>query len=142
MPSNRTPRRGRSLPLCLALVSVSLGARAAPAPAAAPPQPVAPQPVAEKTLDFGTLLSALAKRTVSAAQPSLPEPRRARSDDERTGFYTPGNAPVSFPLQHTKVYAQVAGNVARVEVTQLYQQPDAETSWRPSTPSRCRPTRR
>ena len=30
---------------------------------------------------------------------------------------------VEFPLTHTRVYAQVSGNVARVEVTQLYRNP-------------------
>jgi len=30
---------------------------------------------------------------------------------------------VEFPLAHTRVYAQVSGNVARVEVTQLYRNP-------------------
>jgi Ca-activated chloride channel family protein len=34
-----------------------------------------------------------------------------------------GAAPLELPLAHTSVHAQVAGNVARVEVTQLYQNP-------------------
>jgi len=125
MPSSRNPWQGRALPFFAALTLV-FRAHAEPAPSprelAAHPVP-APTAPPQKTLDFGTLLSGLAQKAFSAPQPSLPEPRRPHAENEQTGFYTPGEAHVSFPLQHTKVYAQVSGNIARVEVTQLYQNP-------------------
>jgi len=126
MSPNRTVWQGRALPLFAALCLV-FSASAAPAPSPSPkPAPESkPAPTAEppKPLDFGTMLAALAQRAVTAPQPSIPEPRRPHADDERTGFYTPGDKSVAFPLKHTKVYAQVSGNIARVEMTQLYENP-------------------
>ncbi len=80
---------------------------------------------AEKTLDFQSLLAAVAQRAVVNAQPSLPEPKVRRDPDARTGFYArpDSGSTVDFPLKHTKVYARVTGNVARVEVQQLYENP-------------------
>lgn len=45
--------------------------------------------------------------------------------DRRPGLYvsTPDQQPLAFPLQHTDVQANVAGNVARVEVTQRFENP-------------------
>ncbi|HEU4382869.1 MAG TPA: VIT domain-containing protein, partial [Anaeromyxobacteraceae bacterium] len=68
-------------------------------------------------------------RTVHAPDPSLPEPRRPSTSGAGgppAGFSARsenGERVVEFPLAHTRVYAQVSGNVARVEVTQLYRNP-------------------
>src|SRR3954453_11170786 len=37
-----------------------------------------------------------------------------------------GKTTIEFPLAHTSVLANVTGNIARVEVTQLYQNPTAQ----------------
>jgi len=82
---------------------------------------------------LSTLLEAARGRATVEARPSLPAPRGG----SQAGSSGPGASPppglsartgdggtvVEFPLAHTRVYAQVSGNVARVEVTQLYRNP-------------------
>jgi Ca-activated chloride channel family protein len=56
-----------------------------------------------------------------AADPRLPSPR-AHADAPHLLAHD-GAATIEFPLAHTGVVATVSGNIARVEVTQLYQNP-------------------
>lgn len=83
-------------------------------PAAAPDEPLAAR------------VAALAARTVVPARPSLADPARPRDAAGKeygprlAGRDASGNEVFEFPLAHTRVVAQVSGNVARVEVTQFY----------------------
>ncbi|HZY04620.1 MAG TPA: VIT and VWA domain-containing protein [Anaeromyxobacteraceae bacterium] len=126
----------RSLPFLLA------GALLLPSPGSASPagsggaSPV-PPPAAgaddRAPADAGPRLHQLLQRArdraVLAPDPALPEPRRAPpggASGPPPGFSAReenGERVVEFPLAHTRVYAQVSGNVARVEVTQLYRNP-------------------
>jgi Ca-activated chloride channel family protein len=96
----------------------------APAPAPADEAP----PAGALPGDLATSVAALPARTVVAPRPALPEPpRRQAADAEQTprltGRSADGKDAVEFPLVHTRVVAQVSGNVARVEVTQYYRNP-------------------
>jgi Ca-activated chloride channel family protein len=73
----------------------------------------------------------LAKMIGSATldpQPSLPEPRRPNADaaPSLAGRAEGASESVDFPLRHTRVLAEVSGNIARVEVQQLYVNPSAK----------------
>ncbi|WP_242361914.1 VIT and VWA domain-containing protein, partial [Anaeromyxobacter sp. SG17] len=71
-----------------------------------------------------------------AALPSTEtlEPSPAAAGEEAAAMFTPrltgrtpdGKALLEFPLVHTRVVAQVTGNVARVEVTQFYANPSSD----------------
>lgn len=85
--------------------------------------PAGPQP------RLTQLLEQARERTSIAPDPRIPEPHRAiasRADGPPPGFSAKaegGETAVEFPLFHTRIYAQVSGNVARVEMTQLYRNP-------------------
>lgn len=36
---------------------------------------------------------------------------------------SPDNIPLTFPLKHTEVFAQISGNLSRVEVKQSFENP-------------------
>ncbi len=124
------------------LLSLLAGALLLPSPGSASPagsggaSPVPPPAAAgaddRVPVDAGPRLSRLLDqargRTVLAPDPSRPDPRRppAAAGGPPPGFSARvenGERVVEFPLGHTRVYAQVSGNVARVEVTQLYRNP-------------------
>ncbi len=79
---------------------------------------------------LATFVATLPARTVVVPRPELPDPSAARGAASPQGF-TPkltGRSPdgkevLELPLAHTRVVAQVSGNVARVEVTQYYVNP-------------------
>jgi Ca-activated chloride channel family protein len=102
------------------------GASPAPSPAAVGAGERVPADVGPR---LSQLLNQTRDRTVLAPAPSLPDPRRAApggAGGPPPGFSARnenGERVVEFPLAHTRVYAQVSGNVARVEVTQLYRNP-------------------
>jgi len=50
----------------------------------------------------------------------------AKSDGAPRLASDDGKTTIEFPLAHTSVLADVTGNIARVEVTQLYQNPTAQ----------------
>ena len=49
-----------------------------------------------------------------------------RQERRRARLAATGKTTIEFPLAHTSVLADVTGNIARVEVTQLYQNPTAQ----------------
>ena len=85
--------------------------------------PANPQP------RLSQLLAQTLERTAIAPDPRVPEPGPAAAgggSGPPPGFSAragDGETVVEFPLFHTRVYAQVSGNVARVELTQLYRNP-------------------
>jgi Ca-activated chloride channel family protein len=127
----------------LSLGSLLAGALLVPSPAGASPAgsgegSPAPSPAAAAAGDRGPvdagprlsqLLGQARGRKVIAPDPSLPDPGRSfpgGAGGPPPGFSARsenGERVVEFPLAHTRVYAQVSGNVARVEVTQLYRNP-------------------
>jgi Ca-activated chloride channel family protein len=77
--------------------------------------------------DGTTLVASLPGRAVVPPRPALPSapraaaaPDGARAAPRLTGRTAGGKAAIDLPLAHTRVLAQVSGNVARVEVTQFY----------------------
>lgn len=78
-------------------------------------------------------VAALPARTVVAPRPALPDPAAPRRAGDPAAF-TPrltgrtagGEGVLELPLVHTRVVAQVSGNVARVEVTQFYANPSPD----------------
>lgn len=111
-----------SLPSCR---SHELPSTSPPAAALATPQGAASSP---PSLALALASGALAGKAFVDPQPSLPDAPRSPGGaaDARASLAAPaadGRIPVDFPLEHTKVYAQIAGNVARVEVQQLYKNP-------------------
>lgn len=132
MRTSRTLSLGSLLAGALLLLSPRSASATGPGGASAPP------PAAAGTGDrvpaaagprLSQLLNQARDRTVLAPDPSLPEPSRPSSGGSGgppPGFSARsenGERVVEFPLTHTRVYAQVSGNVARVEVTQLYRNP-------------------
>jgi Ca-activated chloride channel family protein len=130
-----TPLTHRSPVQVLALLALSLAlfTPGGAAPAARAPDarsaggadevPADPQPRSSQ------LLAQARGRTALAPDPRVPEPRRAAGGaggGPPPGFSAragDGEDVVEFPLFHTRIYAQVSGNVARVELTQLYRNP-------------------
>ena len=65
-------------------------------------------------------------QSITSSLPSSPSPgdRQATSEAEPVGgLFVPGGESRTFPLRHTDVQAQVSGNLARVEVTQTFENP-------------------
>jgi Ca-activated chloride channel family protein len=82
---------------------------------------------------LATLAATLPARVGVPPRPTLPDPaaRRgagnpAKSGPRLTGRTADGKEVVEFPLAHTRVVAQVSGDVARVEVTQYYVNPSPD----------------
>jgi Ca-activated chloride channel family protein len=82
---------------------------------------------------LATFAATLPGREVIAPRPALPDPASRRRPQgaaagvpSLTGRAAGGRGAVEFPLVHTRVVAQVSGNVARVEVTQYYANPSRE----------------
>ena len=110
----------------------------APLPAAGtderPPAGDAGAPSVVPPGGLATFVAALPGRTEVAARPSLPDPSaRAGAGPEGKPFVprltaktADGGQVLEFPLAHTRVVAQVSGNVARVEVTQFYVNPSRD----------------
>jgi Ca-activated chloride channel family protein len=142
MPS--APRRGLAAALALATLAAcgdppslrvaedaplpATGADERPAP---PPAEEAP-PAAVTAGGLTTFVAALPGRAVVAPRPALADPPRARgaapggTAPRLTGRSADGKEVLEFPLAHTRVVAQVSGNVARVEVTQFYVNPSPD----------------
>jgi Ca-activated chloride channel homolog len=108
----------------------------APLPAAGrgerPPLPDAGPPVVTGG-GLATFVASLPATSVVPARPALPDPADARrAADPRsftprlTGRSPGGKDVLDLPLAHTRVLAQVSGNVARVEVTQFYVNPSKD----------------
>ncbi|MGI5860870.1 MAG: VIT and vWA domain-containing protein [Myxococcales bacterium] len=120
--------------------------------AATPPRPTAAAPLADAGIaprtdaglappadaaaattlpaDLRAMLTNMIESAVLDPQPSLPEPRAKAAAGEDAapspslvGRDENGEEVLEFPLRGTKVLAEVAGNVARVEVQQLYFNP-------------------
>ena len=96
----------------------------------APPAAVAP---AGGEAGLAALAAALPGREVVAPRPALPDPAArgaagaaAKGGPRLTGRTADGKRIVEFPLAHTRVVAQVSGDVARVEVTQYYANPSPD----------------
>jgi len=82
---------------------------------------------------LATFVASLPGRTAVAPRGTLPDPaaRRRAADPKAftprlTGRTADGKEVLEFPLAHTRVVAQVSGNVARVEVTQYYLNPSKD----------------
>ena len=82
---------------------------------------------------LATFVAALPARTVVAPRAALPDPaaRRRAADPKAftprlSGRTADGKDVLELPLAHTRVVAQVSGNVARVEVTQYYVNPSKD----------------
>ncbi len=94
-----------------------------PSPSPAPAPAPAPEAPAPRWVDASPLrpllerLDGLRPTTVDAC-PSLPEPAQAGGP-----ALTADGGKLEFALAHTAVHARVTGNLARVEMTQLYQNP-------------------
>jgi Ca-activated chloride channel family protein len=76
-------------------------------------------------------VAALPTRTTVPSRPSIPDPAAsaregAGATPRLTGRSAEGKEVVDFPLVHTRVLAQVSGDVARVEVTQYYANPSKD----------------
>jgi Ca-activated chloride channel family protein len=147
MPSPATPLRGAAAAVLLVSLAAACGddprtdaLRVAPdAPLAAtgeerpPVHPPATAPV-HAGGSLATFVTTLPGRAVVPPRPELPAPSRpggpaAPGDAARaslTGRIAGSDAPVEFPLAHTRVVAQVSGNVARVEVTQYFVNPSRD----------------
>jgi Ca-activated chloride channel family protein len=76
---------------------------------------------------LAAFVASLPARTVVAPRPGLPDPGERRRGGEAaaagprlTGRTADGKQELALPLAHTRVVAQVSGNVAKVEVTQYY----------------------
>lgn len=111
----------------------------APLPASgADERPSPPDPAAALPAGGGlaTFVATLPARTVVAPRPALADPadpaeRRRPADPKAftprlTGRTADGKDVLELPLAHTRVVAQVSGNVARVEVTQYYVNPSKD----------------
>ena len=96
-----------------------------------------PPPDAGPPLSAGgglaTFVASLPARTVVAPRPGLADPgERRRAADPKafvpklTAKGADGKEVLELPLAHTRVVAQVSGNVARVEVTQYYLNPSKD----------------
>jgi Ca-activated chloride channel family protein len=72
------------------------------------------------------LLPGVAAPSVIDPLPALPEPRRVPDPAALYGSAGEGKPVVDFPLKHTKVMTEVSGNIARVEVQQLYENPSKD----------------
>jgi hypothetical protein len=81
---------------------------------------------------LATLVASLPGHTAVAPRPSLPDPGARGAGGAKpfvprlTGRTADGAEILEFPLAHTRVVAQVSGNVARVEVTQFYVNPSPD----------------
>jgi Ca-activated chloride channel homolog len=109
----------------LPLLLVACSTQPAPAPASAP----APSPIAKPTTSPPTSARQLVERLLKMADaktidfsPLVPDHKRTSDPPRLTGKSGDG-APIEFALAHTSVYARVSGNIAQVEVQQLYQNP-------------------
>ena len=69
---------------------------------------------------------ALTGNRAIAPDPSLPDAKRDGAPRLAAADPTDGKTTIEFPLAHTSVLADVTGDIARVEVTQLYQNPTAQ----------------
>lgn len=124
-----------ALLLALALLLAACGS-AAPPPDPRPPAeaPPAVQPAAAVQVDLERLASrvaALPGAVELPPDPAVPAPAvppgEAKPFTPRlTGRAADGTGVVDFGLVHTRVVAQVSGNVARVEVTQYYANPSPD----------------
>jgi Ca-activated chloride channel family protein len=101
--------------------------------APAPPSPEEGSAAAVAPNGLATFVAALPARAVVGPRPGLPDPAQpgrfagASAPGPRlTGTTAGGKEVVEFPLAHTRVVAQVSGNVARVEVTQFYVNPSPD----------------
>ncbi|HEX9105166.1 MAG TPA: VIT domain-containing protein, partial [Polyangia bacterium] len=119
--------------LVLALVAVT-GCQpsnaAQPAPSA--PSAATPTPSAQKTQEAlaPSRVDRLTARVRALAGGRAVEPDASLPDAKHDGAprlaAEDGKTTIEFPLAHTSVLADVTGNIARVEVTQLYQNPTAQ----------------
>jgi Ca-activated chloride channel family protein len=149
MPTPRIPSR-RGVAAVLAFATLAACGRAepshpavrvseeAPLPAAGaderpPPSPEEPPSTDVTPGGLATFVATLPGRTSIAARPGLADPARSRRSSDAaagtpklTGRTADGKQIVEFPLAHTRVVAQVSGNVARVEVTQFYVNPSPD----------------
>jgi Ca-activated chloride channel family protein len=139
-------RRGLAAALALVTLSACGGepsapplrvAEHAPLPPTGPDERPAPVSPEEPPVGVGaagglaTFVAALPGRAVVAPRPALAAPARRPLDaggagPRLTGRTADGKEALEFPLAHTRVVAQVSGNVARVEVTQFYVNPSPD----------------
>jgi Ca-activated chloride channel homolog len=109
----------------------------APLPATGGEERPLPPPGAGPPLSTGgglaTFVASLPAPAVVAPRPALPDPVEGRRGADPkafvprlTGRTAGGKDVVELPLAHTRVVAQVSGNVARVEVTQYYVNPSKD----------------
>jgi Ca-activated chloride channel family protein len=150
MPSPAISRRG--VAAALSILALAIAACGAPEPEpsirispeaplaavgadeSAPPPPEEPgEAILRGEAGFA---AAVPGPTVVAPRPGLPAPARAAGPGgavaanagtpRLSGRSADGKPAVDLPLRHTRVLAQVSGNVARVEVTQFYVNPSAD----------------
>lgn len=98
-----------------------------PTPPGAQPTPRAdlqPKPA----LTVAKLIETMTSPQTLSADPSVPAPKPP-PDNEHPGLTSSradGQPGIDFPLMHTEVRAEVTGNIARVELTQLYKNPTTD----------------
>jgi Ca-activated chloride channel family protein len=98
------------------------------------PPPVPPEEPPDTVVTSGglaTFVAALPGHAVVAPRPTLAAPAGRKPDaagaaPRLTGRTADGKEVLEFPLAHTRVVAQVSGNVARVELTQFYVNPSPD----------------
>jgi Ca-activated chloride channel family protein len=135
--SNSAPRRHARAPMALLVLSISASCGgSAPAGTGVDRTP-SPAPVGEDQGEGSHLAAPLAGLPPLAAprpggsfrvvepRPALADPRGAVAVRARAQLVgrSDGRASVDFPLVHTRVSARVAGNLARVEVVQRWENP-------------------
>lgn len=107
------------LPILVVLVSCS---RSPPAPQPPPP----PELPTVSELPRGPrpeVLAGMGQRAWLEPDPTAPEAVHPPSASAGLSAQGEAGTVLEFPLEHTRVNAQVSGNVARVELTQVYQNP-------------------
>jgi Ca-activated chloride channel homolog len=116
--------------LVLALVAAT-SCTAKPAPASDPdPATGIRNPLPKQEASAPSRVDSLIARIRTLSHGAIVEPNAdlpdAKHIDSPKLESKDGKAIVEFPLAHTSVMADVSGNIARVEVTQLYQNPTAQ----------------
>lgn len=98
-----------------------------------PRPPPDPGPPVSAGGGLATFVASLPARTVVAPRPALADPGERRRASDPKAFVprlaargAGGKEVMELPLAHTRVVAQVSGNVARVEVTQYYLNPSKD----------------
>src|SRR5215475_6005004 len=119
--------------LVLALVAVSGCQPTNAAQTAQPSKSTSPPATASREAFSPSRVDQLIARVKELGDDRPVEPNDAIPDAKHDGAPRlaasdpgDGKTTIEFPLAHTSVLADVTGNIARVEVTQLYQNPTAQ----------------